>query len=191
MSLHFKKEKQQLSVRWNENNDVRLEYESKLRDKFGARLKYYYELALNDFKEFFTNMGFNFFETTRFLEASINDLKYQLSKGEPKPIKHYDFQIAELDDIRKIYTIVIQPESEIYYPRLNKLRERPQSVDMLKMDINRIEDEILWLEERIKSMDSTTFIYSYYIGDVKKLDYSTLKKYDSFKAILNILVHDT
>ena len=190
MSIKSKKEFQNLSSHWDRRNEARIEYEQELRNKIQQKIIGYLEKAKNDFENYFTEENFTIEKNKREISAVDHNLRIQIAFERPNPNVKYELPLAIIENGRNEFQIVIHSFEKIYFPKFSIVREKPDVKEFLKDDLDKMDQEMIFIQDLIDRLYDTKFGYSYYRAENKSPNYDEMIRYESIKQILDKLLKE-
>lgn len=161
----------------------KVEYE--VFEERNKRIIEYLEKAKNEFKEYFKqNNKFNLVENYNRFYVSYNELKFEIFFEEPNRCDIYEFSFSIIKAPRVNYHIPIVPFEDLKFPKLSAIRTEPNSIDLYKKDIERMQDEFVHWQEIIEKIRRIDFNYLCYSAENSKPGYKRMKKYKSFTDLM-------
>ena len=173
--------------KWNENLDVILDKES----EYNVAIIKKYKLILDELKDqlrlyFYTN-NYVIIEQPSFIEAKFENglLLVRVEFPEVFPDSQYKFRLSIVEDSRREFMIYICPNiNQLYIPKMSNIRNRPKDSIQLNKSISNLENEFIFLDDKIKEINQITFHYCYHSSQKRQNGTEELKNYNDFLTIL-------
>ena len=173
--------------KWNENLDVIFDKES----EYNVAIIKKYKIILDELKDqlrlyFYTN-NYVIIEQPSFMEAKFKNglLLVRVEFPEIFPYSQYKFRLSIVEDSRREFMIYIIPNiNQLYIPKMSNIRNRPKDSIQLNKSISNLENEFIFLDDKIKEINQITFHYCYHSSQKRQNKIEELKNYNDFLTIL-------
>jgi len=173
--------------KWNENLNVILDKES----EYNAAIIKKYKIILDELKDqlrlyFYTN-NYVIIEQPSFMEAKFENglLLVRVEFPEVFPDSQYKIRLSIVEDSRREFMIYICPNiNQLYIPKMSNIRNRPKDSIQLNKSISNLENEFIFLDDKIKEINQITFHYCYHSSQKRQNEIEELKIYNDFLTIL-------
>jgi len=184
------KELEEIKITWNDRNLVRLDYENEIRICFKNKFAECFEKVKNDFEYMFPATEYAINKNKNIWSASLNSFRIEFCIDTPSSIlEKHKFDLIIVREQRSLFHIVIFSSCNIYFPKIGTHREQPKSIELIKNDIQRMNDEMLIMDENKKRIKESSCVFACYSGkNLKPSDYRELKKYMTFREVLKELL---
>ena len=177
-----------LKLQFDENLSVIWQKESDYRESLKRKFAKIVEQVKDEFRIYCSSHNFQLIQKSSFMEAKFGEhlLLIRIDFPDILVSEYYSFQLSIVEDTRREFIIYIIPQVDnIYIPKFSKIHYSPKDAQQLKNSIKILEQEFLFLDEKQKEFENTTFYFSFQDSRVNKREISNLDRFVDFITILN------
>ncbi len=180
------------------NYDDRLEVLKQKEEEYIKLLNERYNESIkkvkDDFEKYSSEHGYLLTKRTKFIEAEYGDnyLKIRIEFEQPTLAKKYFFKLVIIEESRREFLVYFIPDcNDLYFPQPLKSAFRPKPKNQFELErFNKdLENEFLFLDNKIKELTKITLTLSYHNANYTPSEKEKLATYDGIISILDKLIN--